>query len=137
MLLAYNYLTHNLFQLSNSLNIDGTQRSTSKNLEYAKCATLSPRLHLRLIKFLASKAAHVFNSVRFEPSSHLHFHLCILALGILRDTWTQHTASLRTPAVCRKLHVYIPRSTGNHFCYMTPHSALTSMQKLSVMFSIF
>lgn len=107
MLLAYNYLTHNLFQLSNSLNIDGTQRSTSKNLEYAKCATLSPRLHLRLIKFLASKAAHVFNSVRFEPSSHLHFHLCILALGILRDTWTQHTASLRTPAVCRKLHVYI------------------------------
>lgn len=137
MLLAYNYLTHNLFQLSNSLNIDGTQQSTSKNLEYAKCATLSPRLHLRLIKFLASKAAHVFNSVRFEPSSHLHFHLCILALGILRDTWTQHTASLRTPAVCRKLHVYIPRSTGNHFCYMTPHSALTSMQKLSVMFSIF
>lgn len=102
-----------------------------KNLEYAKCATLSPRLHLRLIKFLASKAAHVFNSVRFEPSSHLHFHLCILALGILRDTWTQHTASLWTPAVCRKLHVYIPRSTGNHFCYMTPHSALTSMQKLS------
>lgn len=86
-----------------------------KTLEYAKCATLSPRLHLRLIKFLASKAAHVFNSVRFEPSSHLHFHLCILALGILRDTWTQQTASLRTPAVCRKLHVYITTIHGESF----------------------
>lgn len=74
-----------------------------KNLEYAKCATLSPRLHLRLIKFLASKAAHVFNSVRFEPSSHLHFHLCILAL----ETPGPSILPLSGPQLCAGNCMYI------------------------------